>query len=94
MYGFEVPRNHEQAMVIDRRNGNTKFADAENTEIFMIDEFSTFKDLGFGGNPGPDYKKILSAGQLCDLQSRPLHVASRTAIYGFSTIADDATALG
>jgi len=36
MYGFEVPRNHEQAMAIDRRKGNTKFADAENAEIFMI----------------------------------------------------------
>jgi len=24
----------------------------------MIDEFSTFEDLGFGGNPCPDYKKI------------------------------------
>jgi len=58
MYGFEAPRNHEQAMAIDRLNGNTKFADAENAEIFMIDEFSTFEDLGFGGNPGPDYKKI------------------------------------
>jgi len=58
MYGFEVPRNHEQAMAIDRLNRNTKFADAENAEIFMIDKFSTFEDLGFGGNPGPDYKKI------------------------------------
>jgi len=58
MYGFEAPRNHEQAMAIDQRNGNTKFADAENTEIFVIDEFSTFEDLGFGRNPGPDYKKI------------------------------------
>jgi len=58
MYGFEVPRNHEQAMAIDRRNGNPKFADAENAKIFMIDEFSTFEDIGFGGNPGPDYKKI------------------------------------
>jgi len=58
MYGFEVPRNHEQAMAIDCRNGNTKFADAENAEIFMIDEFSTFEDLGFDGNPGSDYKKI------------------------------------
>jgi len=24
MYGFEVPRNHEQAMAINRRNGDTK----------------------------------------------------------------------
>jgi len=58
MYGFETPRNHEQAMAIDRHNGNTKFADTENAEIFMIDEFSAFEDLGFGGNPGPDCKKM------------------------------------
>jgi len=57
MCGFEVPCNHEQAMAIDQRNRNTKFADTENAESFMIDEFSTFEDLGFGGNPGPDYKK-------------------------------------
>jgi len=36
---------------------------------------------------------MMSAGQLCDLRMRPVHVASRTAIYGFSTITDDATAL-
>ena len=35
----------------------------------------------------------LSAGQLCDLRTRPVHVASRTAVYGFCTISDDATAL-
>jgi len=58
MCGFKAPGNHEQAMRIDRRNCNTKFANTENAEIFMIDEFSTFEDLGFGGNPGPDYKKI------------------------------------
>jgi len=45
-------------MAVDCRDGNTKFANAENAEIFMIDEFSTFEDLGFGGNAGPDYKKI------------------------------------
>jgi len=36
---------------------------------------------------------ILSAGQLCDLRTRPIHVAIRTAIYGSRTIVDDATAL-
>jgi len=35
----------------------------------------------------------VSAGQLCDLQSRLIHVSSRTAIYGWSTVVDDATAL-
>jgi len=33
------------------------------------------------------------AGQLCDLQTGPMHVSSRTAIYGWSTVVDDATAL-
>jgi len=35
----------------------------------------------------------VSVGQLCDLQMRPIHVATRTAIYGSCTIVDDATAL-
>jgi len=38
--------------------------------------------------------RSLSAGQFCDPKTRPMHVASRTAVCGFSTIADDATALG
>jgi len=58
VHGFEAPRNHEQAMALDRRNGNMKHADAETVELFVVDSFSTFEDLGFGGNPGPDYKKI------------------------------------
>jgi len=37
---------------------------------------------------------LMSAGQLCDLRTRPLHIAPRTAICGFSMIADNATALG
>jgi len=44
------------------------------------------------GDPVLD-EEMVSAGQLCDLRTRPVHVASRTAIYGFSTITDDATAL-
>ena len=48
------------------------------------------------GPQGPDPSGgglHVSAGQLCDQRTRPVHVASRTAIYGFSTITDDATAL-
>ena len=33
MYGFEVPRNHDQAMALDQRNGNSKWAHAEEVEI-------------------------------------------------------------
>jgi len=55
MCGFEVSRYHEQATAIDQCNSNTKFADTENAEIFMMDEISAFKDLGFAC---PDCKKI------------------------------------
>jgi len=36
----------------------------------------------------------VSAGQLCDLRTRPIHVALRTAIYRWSTIVNDAMTLG
>jgi len=37
---------------------------------------------------------FVSAGQLCDLRSGPIHVSPRTAINGQSMVVDDATALG
>jgi Reverse transcriptase (RNA-dependent DNA polymerase) len=57
-YGYLVPHNHEQAMEIDRKNGNTKWRDAELYEIGCVDEYNVFDDKGKGYNPGPDYKKI------------------------------------
>ena len=33
-------------------------ADAEGLEVSQVDEHNAFKDLGKGGNPGQDYKKI------------------------------------
>jgi hypothetical protein len=57
-YGYLVPRNHEQAMEIDRENGNTKWRDAELYEIGCVDEYNVFDDKGKGYNPGPDYKKM------------------------------------
>jgi len=35
----------------------------------------------------------VSAGQLCDLQLGLMYISSQTAIYGQSTVMDDATAL-
>jgi hypothetical protein len=48
MYGFLVPRNHEQAMEFDKNNGNTKWKDAEDKELSQIDEYETFIDKGKG----------------------------------------------
>jgi hypothetical protein len=45
-YGVEVPRDHKDAMRLDKLNGNTKWEDASNTELAQIDEYECFKDLG------------------------------------------------
>jgi len=58
MYGFQVPRNHAEALELDRVNGNTMWIDAEATELSQIDEYKSFIDKGVGFNPGSDYKRI------------------------------------
>jgi len=58
MHGFQVPRNHTEALELDRVNGNTMWIDAEMTELNQIDEQKSFIDKGVGFNPGSDYKRI------------------------------------
>ena len=58
MYGFLVPRNHAQALELDEKNGNRRWQDSIDKELFEIDEYQTFDDKGKGYKPGPDYKKI------------------------------------
>ena len=58
--GHKVPRNHQQAMDLDRINNNTKWADAEKLEKNQLFEYETFDDRGHrSSNRAPDgYKKI------------------------------------
>ena len=59
-YGYEVPRTYQEALEIDKRNGNTKWQDAIKLEMIQLDEYNTFKDLGHKNTarvPG-GYKKI------------------------------------
>ena len=58
MYGFQVPRNYQQALELDKANGNTKWQDCTLLELGQIDEYKTFIDKGIGYRPGPDYKRI------------------------------------
>ena len=58
MYGFLVPRNHNEAMELDRKNGNTRWYDSEKVELAQVDEYDTFIDHGKGGRPPDGYKKI------------------------------------
>jgi hypothetical protein len=59
MYGVQIPRNHAEAMeLLDAKNGNTKWRDAELVELAQINEYETFSDKGKGHYPGKDYKRI------------------------------------
>ena len=58
MFGHIVPRNHDQAMELDRRNGNTKWRDSEKLELKHIDEYQTFLDMGRNGKLPIGYTKI------------------------------------
>jgi hypothetical protein len=58
-FGIQVPRNHDQAMEIDRMNGNRLWRDAEERELGQIDEYEAFMDMGIGTKLVPSgYKKI------------------------------------
>ena len=46
--GFQVPRNHQEALLIDEREGNSKRVDSEQLEIQQLHECDTFKNLGKG----------------------------------------------
>ena len=46
MYGFQVPNTYDEAIELDRKNGNTKWADATSLEMEQLDEYKTFIDMG------------------------------------------------
>ena len=59
-YGYELPRNYEHAMEIDKQNGNTKWRDAFVAKKSQIDKYETFEDIGKASDTRPPngYKKI------------------------------------
>jgi len=59
-YGIEIPRNYEDAMRLDRLNGNTKWSDATKLELKQIDDYESFLDLGHKSRvrPPEGYKRI------------------------------------
>jgi len=57
-HGFQVPRNHAEALELNRINSNTMWRDAELTELSQIDEHKSFLDEGVGFNPGSECQCI------------------------------------
>ena len=57
-YGFQVPRNHQEAVMIDEREGNRKWQDSEELELGQLFEYNTFESLGLNAPTPEGYKKI------------------------------------
>jgi len=58
-FGVQVPRNHQEEIELDMNIRNSKWKDAEATELSRIDNYETFIDFGKKGRPLPDYKRNL-----------------------------------
>ena len=58
MYGFEIPRNYEDAIRLDKLNGNDKWQSSTKLEMDQLHEYDTFHDKGIGTTPGEEFKKI------------------------------------
>ena len=57
-FGVQVPQNNTEALMLDKKNGNTKWQDAINLELDAINEYGTFRVLGKDEVLSPDYKQI------------------------------------
>ena len=57
-FGIRVPNNHEEAMYLDKINGNTKWADSEKRECDEMDGIGAFRSLGVGAKVPSNYKLI------------------------------------
>ena len=57
-FGIQVPLGVKQALVLDRKNGNTKWQDAIKTKIGQLEEFRVFRLLAEGETLPEGYKQI------------------------------------
>ena len=58
MFGHIVPRNHDQAMELDEKNGNNCWREAERLELQQIEDYKTFNDLGKNASIPKGFKRI------------------------------------
>jgi hypothetical protein len=59
-FGYCIPRNYDEAMQFDLKNGNTLWREATDLEMLQLAEYDTFRDLGHNDTAPPPtgYKKI------------------------------------
>ena len=57
-FGVQVPRNSTEARLLDEKNNNTKWQDAEKAELDSLYGYNTFRDLGKGAKAPEGYQRI------------------------------------
>ena len=57
-FSYQVPNNHAEMMLLDKKNLNSKWADAKEKERACFREYQVFKDIGKNGKPPADYKPL------------------------------------
>ena len=73
-YGFEIARDFLHAKKLDNRNGNTKWTDAHNLEMIVMDEYNVFKDCGTSEHP-PEGYKVIKVRMIYDVKHDARHKA-------------------
>ena len=58
VFGVQVPRTRHEARLLDARNGNNKWQDAEKCELDQLNEYGTFEDKGKGVKPPDGHQRI------------------------------------
>jgi hypothetical protein len=56
--GVLVPQTHAQAIELDKKNNNTRWQEAEATEMGQLLEYESFVDKGIAGNVPSGHKRI------------------------------------
>ena len=54
----EVPRNHEDVLRLDKKNGNKLWAEAVKKEFDQLEYYNTYKDMGIDTTFPEGYNKI------------------------------------
>ena len=57
-FSVQVPRTYDEAVQLDNENGNSFWQDGVRRELDQIFSYHSFRDLGIGVFPGPEYKRI------------------------------------
>jgi hypothetical protein len=59
-FGYHIPKNYDEAMDFDRKNGNRRWKESIDLEMAQLADYDTFKDLGHKHSvrPPEGYKRI------------------------------------